>query len=55
MEGIFLLYDFAGTQIDISPRTVALFRCKMAFFEMDVEADPVGVQRHTVPHFNGLN
>ena len=33
---------------------VALFRCKMAFFEMDVEADPVRVQKRTVSHFKGF-
>ncbi len=36
-------------------RTVAVFRCKMAFLKSKFKDDPVRVQRHTVSHFKGLD
>ena len=42
------------TQMDRENRTVALFRCKMAFLKWTFEADPVGVQKRTVSYFKGL-
>ena len=41
--------------IDTAPnensRTVAVFRCKMAFLKSKFKDDPVRVQRRAVPHF----
>ena len=37
------------------PATFSMcFSCKTAFLKWIFEADPVGVQIRTVPHFNGL-
>ena len=32
---------------------ICVFRCKTAFLKSKFKDDPVRVQRHTVPHFNG--
>ena len=49
-----VIVESYNTQVDRENRTVALFRCKMAFLKWTFEADPVGVQKRTVSHFKGL-
>ena len=48
------LYMQLITQTSKSNGPIAVFRCKMAFLKSKFKDDPVRVQRHTVPHFKGL-
>ena len=51
-HGVVFLCLLPHIQMDRENRTVALFRCKMAFLKWTFEADPVSVQKRTVSHFN---
>ena len=51
-HGRMLTHEYTVRQKNI--RAVAVFRCKMAFLNWAVEADPGGVQKRTVSHFKDL-